>query len=148
MPRTYDVVAFQIPAHVYQPTDQRLWELDGSGRAVTGILKLAQRVLLELLTVRGSKPFDQNSGTSLLSFIRQGRIRNEIDAHTYFQYAVVELQQNLQTAAADGDPDDERFASLSVLSLTFTPLQLSYRLKLLSAAGDTRELTLPVSTLP
>lgn len=148
MTRTYDVVAFQLPANIALPDDQRLWELDGTGRAVTGIMKLAQRVLLELLTVRGSRPFQQDTGTSLLAFIRQGIIRNEIDAHTYFQYAVTELQQNLLLTQQDTDPDDEVFASLNVISLTFTPLQLSYRLKLLSRAGDSRELNLPVSTLP
>lgn len=145
---TYDIAAFQLPAHAYLVTDQRLWELDGTGRAVTGILKLAQRVLLDLLTVKGSKPFDTNAGTSLLNFVRQGRIRNEIDAHTYFQYAVGELQQNMQDEETTDDPPDERFASLSIISLTFTPLQLAYSLKLLSMSGDSRTLTLPVPIMP
>ena len=145
---TYDIAAFQLPTHTFQAADQRLWELDGTGRAVTGILKLAQRVLLDMLTVKGSKPFALNDGTSLLSFVRQGRIRNEIDAYTYFQYAVGELQQNLQVEEQSDDPPDERFGSLKIVSLTFTPLQLSYSLKLLSLSGDSRTLTLPVPIMP
>jgi hypothetical protein len=145
---TYDVAAFQLPANFTMPEDQALWALDGTGHAVTGILKLAQRVLLQLLTVRGSQPFSPNTGTSLLSAVRQGQVRNEIDAYMYFQYAVSELRTNLQADGQPTDPADERFADLAVTSLTFTPLQLSYSLKLTSASGDSRALTLPVSTLP
>jgi hypothetical protein len=146
--RTYDVVAFQIPPNPLQPSPQKLWELDGAGRAVTGILKLAQHALLELLTVKGSRPFNQASGTSLLSFVRQGLIRNEVDAYVYFQYAVGELQQNLLAAETAADPDDERFVSLVILSVTFTPQQVSYRTQLTSRAGTARELILPVATAP
>jgi hypothetical protein len=34
------------------------------------------------------------------------------------------------------------------LSLTFTPVRLSYTLRLVSQDGDSRELILPVSTIP
>jgi hypothetical protein len=146
--RTYDVAAFQIPAQPFEPAPQKLWELDGAGRAVTGILKLAQRVLIELNTVRGSQPFNLRAGTSLLPFARQGRIRNEIDAHVYFQYAVGELQQNLIPDELTDEPADEKFSALTILSLTFTPVRLSYTLRLVSQDGDSRELILPVSTIP
>lgn len=146
--RTYDVAAFQIPTNILLPSPQKLWELDGAGRAVTGILKLAQHVLLELNTVRGSHPFAPKKGTSLLTFVRQGRIRNEIDAHVFFQYSVGELQQNLIADELADEPADEKFSRLEVLSLTFTPVRLTYQLELTSRAGSTRELLLPVATIP
>ena len=146
--RTYDVAAFQAPPTPTQQAPQQLWELSGNGHAVTGIIKLAQIVLLELLTVKGSQPFTPARGTSLLQFARQGRIRNEIDAHVYFQYAVGELEQNLATDVTSDTPDDERFAALDVLSVTFSFERVAYRLRLTSVAGDTRELILPVTALP
>lgn len=148
MAQTYDVVAFQMPDSASQPSPQQLWELDGAGRAVTGIVKLAQVVLLELLTVKGSMPFAQSRGTSLLMFVRQGSIRNEVDAHVYFQYAVGELLQNLAAEETADTPDDERAVSLEIDNVTFSFDRLVYNLTLTSVAGTTRQLSLPVATIP
>ena len=144
---TYDVAAFQTNTHSLAEVPQELWDLaSGNGTILTGILSLAQRFVLELFTVKGSKPFATNRGSSLLTFVRTGLIRNDIDAYTFFQYAVAEVQANLQSDELATDPADERFDSAEILSVTFTPETLVYSIGLNSRAGTQRVLTVPLTT--
>lgn len=146
---TYDVAAFQTAVPTSSlPTPQELWALDGEGRVITGVVKLVQRFLLELLTIRGSVPFAPLAGSSLLSIARAGRIRSDVDAYVFFQYAVGEIEPNLQAVETDTDPPEERFRDAEILSVTFTNTYLSYRVRITTAAGTTRELVVPLRAIP
>lgn len=142
---TYDIALFQVPPSPSVPDLQRLWGDDGGGRMLTGIRKLAQRFLLELLTIKGTIPFAASRGSDLLAFAKTGRIRSEVDAHMLFQYAVGQVEVNLRADELPTDELDEQYSSVSVTSVTFTPLKLIYRLTLTSRAGSSRVVTLPLS---
>lgn len=146
---TYDVAAFQTNINSPAPVPQELWDLaGGDGMLITGIVKLCQMFLLEIFTVRGSMPFEPDRGSSLLTFVRTGKIRSDIDAHVYFQYAVQEVKQNLIAEEDANTPDDERLSSVEVLSVAFTYEQLTYRVKLNSVAGSSRVVSVPLTTTP
>jgi len=142
---TYDVAVFQVPPSPAVPDLQQLWGGDGGGRLLTGIRKLAQRFLLELLTIRGTIPFHPTRGSDLLSYAKTGQIRSEVDAHVLFQYAVGQVEVNLRADELTTDELDEQYASVSVVSVTFTPIKLIYRLTLTSRAGNSRVVTLPLA---
>jgi len=145
---TYDIAVFQPAVKPGDESAQQLWADANTGLVVTGIVKLAQRFLLELLTVRGSMPFHLERGSALLQFVREGRIRNEVDAHTYFQYAVGQIEPNLYADELATDPPEELYTSVDVLGVTFSRDVLSYRIKLNSAAGEFRVLSVPLSVIP
>lgn len=145
MTTTYDVAAFQGTGSSAIPVLQDLWGPDGDGRLVSGILKLAQRFLLELLTIQGSMPFNQSRGSSLLMFVRQGQIRSEIDANVLFRYCVSQVQTNLVLDQLPTDDPSELYQSVTVNSVTFSPSRLVYSLTLVSQAGTTRVLVLPLA---
>lgn len=146
--QTYDIAIFHPAARPSDPCLQQLWSGQSRGLVVTGIVKLAQRFLLELLTVRGSMPFQQERGSALLQIVREGRIRNEIDAHVFFHYAVGQIEPNLLADETVQDPTDERYGSIDILGVTFAGSRLSYQVKLNSLAGDSRVLTVPLSDVP
>lgn len=143
--KTYDLAVFQTSGSPVTPDMQVLWGVDGDGVLLTGIRKLAQRFLLELLTIRGSMPFAQDRGSSLMVFVKEGRIRSEVDAHMYFQYAVGEIEPNLFGDVLSTDDHDEQYKSVTIDSITFTPTHLAYKISLTSVAGTSRTVTLPLA---
>lgn len=147
MIKTYDIAAFAPSGSSAKPDSQLLWTETGQGLVVTGIVKLSQRFLLELLTVRGSMPYAPTRGSVLLNRAREGRIRSEIDAHTYFQYAAGQVRSTLLSEETADDPANERYDSVEILSVSFAAGWVSYNIKLLSLAGEARTLTLPLAVI-
>jgi len=149
MTTTYDVAAFQTDPANTGVVPQELWSLtSGDGLLVTGIIKLCQRFLLELFTVKGSIPFDTDRGSSLLTFVRQGNIRNDIDAYIYFQFAVQEVKQYLQSQELATDDPDEQFQTLTIDSVAFSYTAITYHVTLTSNAGSSRVVSVPLTTSP
>jgi len=146
---TYDIGAFQTNPKDTGFVPQELWDLHGGdGILVTGIIKLCQRFLLELLTVKGTIPFDTKRGSSLLTFVRTGQIRNDIDAYVYFQYSIQEVLQNLWGDELTTDPNDERIKSVDINSVSFLKNVIVYSVQLNSMAGASRQVQIPLQTLP
>lgn len=144
--RTYDVAAFQLTPDT-RPEVQRLWAAN-SGTGITGILKLAQRFLVAMLTIHGTRPFSPESGSSLLQAARTGRIRSDVDARIEFQFALSGTEDTLRAEEDAAMPDDERYADATLTGVTFSPGFVAYRVLLASRAGGTRTLEMPVQTIP
>jgi hypothetical protein len=144
MSRTYDLAAFiQVPGAPDTPS-----MFANSGQGLTGVRKLGQRLILELLTPRGSMRFRPTAGTGLMTTIQQGRITNELDAHMYMQAALTEAETNLLDYELPEDPDDERYLRATIKDVAFEPGQLVYRIQLETLAGTDAEILVPVDTLP
>ena len=144
--RTVDLVIFSgsIPTSA-TPLSMALASPGESGQINTGILKLAQRFLLLLLTPLGSIPHLPLVGCDFMPQLEQGLLRSSLDVHAAFSAAVSDLQLQLQAEEEETDPDDERFASATILSLTLTVDSASLSLLISSRAGDSRKVVLPLS---
>jgi phage baseplate assembly protein W len=140
----YDVAAFDITGN---PDNQELWDATQGGAVLTGIMLLAQRFLLELFTPQGSMPFRRTTGSPLIDYVRSGQIRTEIDARRYFQQALSIVETNLRLNENTADAADERYQSATLTSVLFAPGYVAYTIELLSQAGTTRALTLPLRTV-
>ena len=117
------------------------------GRAATGIVKLAQRFLLELLTPRGSQIYNPTRGSSLLPEIQEGRIRTPIAASTAGSRAILTAKRSLLAEESSTDPDDERYGSARVRSAEVTSNSVIYAFELTSrAAAATVILPLNIGT--
>lgn len=143
--RSVDVCAFQ---GVQEAGTNRLTaELvsgDTMGTVCTGIQKLAQRWTICFLTPRGSVPYRENEGSSFLIRLRTGRIRTEVDVRQVFSAAAREVAAMLRADESEDDPLDERFESAVLDSLTITPNLLQIKVLVLSLAGTSRPVILPL----
>jgi hypothetical protein len=144
--RTYDVLAFRgAAARGEVRLDQSLFGTD-AGTICTGIQKLAQRFVLELLTERGSLPYSPTRGTTFMTRLQQGWLRTEADVFVAFSFALNDLELNLMAEEAVTDPDDERFASASLDRVFIEPGVVVLHVTVWSRAGLARKVILPVAT--
>ena len=118
----------------------------GSSQLCTGLVKLAQRVCLELLTERGSVAYRPSAGTDFMKTMRSGRVRTELDVFSAFSMAVSQLEQNLSKLEEEDDEDDERYSDLTLTSVTIASGLLTLGARLTSRAGVGADIELPVAS--
>jgi hypothetical protein len=159
--RTYDYLALRNTA----ATGERkialeLFDATTSGQITTGIQKLAQRWLLEFLTERGTMIGRPDRGCEFMRLARQGRFRLPIDVRAAFSAADAVIRVNLALEETDATPNDERFASAELLNVGLLPSSavtqqsgtsavfLTLGVRIVSLAGDTRNVVVPIEILP
>lgn len=143
--RTVDVAAFQnVSATQKTLLTQALAETGKSGTVLTGIAKLGQRFLLELLTEQESMPFLPDRGCSFMTEARMGQIRTQIDLSAALARALLDVERNLTTEESDSDPADERYGSAELVSVEYTGDGAKVAIRLASQ-DPAAEIILPVS---
>ncbi len=146
--RTIDVFAFDgVQTQGDALLEQTLFSAETSGLICTGIQKLAQRFILEILTDKGSMQGKPDVGTDLMIAAKSGAIRSDVDAAQIFAFALSDAVSRLKSIETEDDPDDERIGDISLVQVAFLPQNVAYRVKLQSQAGDERSVILPVSTV-
>lgn len=146
--RTVDLLIFQG----VQPTgDQSIdlsFSLETGGYVCTGVQKVAQTWLILFMTDRGSVLNKPTRGSSFFPAIRNGSIRVEDDVSAQFALAAEQVRQTMDLDATEaGDlPDDERLDEANLLSYRLDrPAALLYlKVRILTIAGDSRDIILPV----
>lgn len=145
--RSVDLLIFQG----LQPTGetQVALALGSAGEVVTGIQKLSQSFTSIFLTDIGSIHHDPTVGTSFVSSMRQGRLQDEMDLKSEFALAVENVRQQLALAldATNPPPADEIFASATLRNFNMDreASKITLVVALTSAAGESREVIMPVS---
>jgi hypothetical protein len=144
--RTVDYLAFDDAKATGEALLTQAIVLPGqSGALITGIQKLVQRVLLELLTEQGSLEYDTGRGTTFITQIRSGMIRTSQDLFQAFNLAEVTLRTNLRLEEdVATDPADERYQSATLVSASLTGDQAYLKIQILSAAGTDRTVVYPL----
>lgn len=137
-----------------------LFNENTSGEITTGVQKLAQRWLIEFLTETGSMPGLPNRGTNFMRAARTGRFRIERNVQAEFAIATMRLKQNLTTEEYADMPLSERFADAQLLNVIVLPgadvsqasgttaVFLSLNVRIISQAGDSREIVFPITYVP
>lgn len=119
--RTIDVAAFagsDYPGEKSLATT--LAEPGLGGKITTGIVKLGQRFLLELLTPLGSMPFLPARGSSLMIAARQGVINTPAALRREFSIALLTVKNNLRFEETAATPLDERLRDADIVSATYS----------------------------
>lgn len=146
--RTIDILAFRgqrtsgVAALV-----QSLIDPD-SGEVCAGITKLCQRWLIKFLQPLGSMPFLPDRGCSFQTLANTGQFRTELDVINAFQFATLRITPQMLTEEVATLPDDERFQSAALGSLTLSPGSLQLSISITSQAGANRVILLPISIVP
>lgn len=143
--RTIDLAGY----HGIQPVgDVRLVEAlspEGeSGAIVTGVQKVAQRLLVELLKETGSQPFWPNEGTVFLTEAREGRFRTQADVIAAFSRGVVDARATIQAEELASDPADERFVDAEVQQVFVGPGFAVITFTVITQAGADRNYIFPL----
>lgn len=147
--RKYDYLALRNVQPIGEAQLQlELFNEKDSGQIAVGVQKLAQRWLIEFLTDRGSMPGLPERGTNFMRNVRRGNARNTGDLTILFDLAVFDAAVNLRAEEDDTWPADERFRAAALIGVNFTPGYANLRVSILSAAGASRSIILPISILP
>ena len=147
--RKYDFLAFQpVATRTDGLKEMALYDPENRSKITTGPQKLAQRWTLEFLTERGSMPYRAQRGTLVMTLIRQGRIRNEIELRTAFNSAELAIARNLRAEEYAEMPDEERYDRAILANVIAQPGYIDLRVIIVSRAGVNRQITLPIETLP
>lgn len=147
MARTGDIILFE-----YAPSDKggtvsaNSSTITANGdQLCTGIIKLAQRWLLEFLTEKGSMPFSPDSGSSFISFAKAGRLATEVDIFSLFLLASAEVETNMLNIETSDDSADERFLSATLLRVDITNSGIKLAINIRSRAGSSRTIIAPIN---
>lgn len=147
--RAFDVLAVRGAAYPGSALlSQTLFGTDAAGEICTGVQKLAQRFLLEFLTEKGSLTFLPERGCAFLRLLRLGYLRTEADVAVEFNFAVLEIKQNLTGDEVATTPNDERFQNAVLDSVALDADAMTLNITITSVAGDTREVILPLALVP
>ena len=124
---------------------QELVKPGDGGVLIAGIEKLAQKVLLILLTKVGSRQYSPTEGTAFMREAERGIWRSTADVESSFYSARLDIARQCQASESDDDPADERWAGLELLGVTFSPGFVGIRVYLTSQAGTSYTFITPVS---
>lgn len=145
--RTVDVLAYR-GANVHggeaRLTKQLVGDGDG-GEITTGIQKLSQQFLLELLTVKGSVFAEPERGCSFMADARSGAWRTVTDVFVSFAAALADLETTFDRLDDETAPDDERYADAEIIAVTLAAGAASVSIRVTSQAGDSRVVIAPLS---
>lgn len=147
--RKYDCLAFQnVSALGDRQLGMALYNEDTSGQICVGIQKLAQRWTLEFLTEIGSMSGLPARGCNFMLMVRNGSLQTQVDVITAFSAANLFITRSLRNEEYTGMPDDERFDTAELTSVSILPGYMNLHVMISSVAGDSRAVILPVETLP
>lgn len=144
--RTVDVLAYRngMPSGEVQLTADLADELD-SGQIGTGIQKLAQRFLLELLTEKGSMIYLPTRGCDFMRQARLGSWQTVMDIMSSFSASLVDIKENLITEQSSSDPTDEQFSDAELVNVTLNAGSATIYVRVVSAAGTARTFITPIT---
>lgn len=143
--RTVDVLAYKGGAAAgARALRMELVGVQDSGEITTGIQKLAQRFLIELMTERGSLLYLPLRGCDFMKDARLGAWRAPIDVMSSFSAALLDVKENLLNEETSSDPADERFSDAELVAVTLEGTNASVTIKLTSLAGVSRKYIAPL----
>ena len=143
--RTVDLLAFQDEKVNGEALLTQLLVKDGErGEITAGVQKLAQRWLIEFLTIEGSIRAAPERGTQFINDIRTGQIRTTLDAEQSFYLAANAAAINLKLEEEDNIPVDEAYDYFNLVSIQAQGDTITAYVEVASEAGNTAQLILPI----
>lgn len=137
---TVDVACFRSQSDPTLPALQVLADAMG-GAVVVGSAKLAQRVIVELLTEQNSQSY-MGRGTPFLTQLRNGTY-TEADVLAAFAASRNILKSNLQAEEVSTDAPSERYVNSAIDKIVVGPEFVVLHLNVTSRAGLTTAILMP-----
>lgn len=119
-----------------------------TGALITGIEKLVQRFLLELLTERGSLHYAPQRGTFFITKIRAGMITTSQALFAVFNASELELRNNLKMEENKLiEPADELYKQSNLLAASLLGDVATLSIQVQSMAEESRTVIYPLRIL-
>lgn len=134
---TYDI-------NILDTGSRRLGFINGAGSALTGFAKAAQQFVTTLLTERGSKLWQPDSGTALVTAIRLGQPRTSFELQAAATTAIHDAQQELLALYGDATPDDEYIVAAGLVRYELAAPGLRLYIKLTNRENHSAVVVVPV----
>ena len=115
-----------------------------AGSLVNGSLKLAQRFLLHLLTIKGSIPYRATQGCNFLKYIYGGKTSSESDIFIAFSASMPDVLTNMTAEQLVTDPPNECFAKAQLTQLTLAQNTITATIAVYSQTGDLQNINVPL----
>lgn len=141
--RRVDVLVFHSRSQDTR-LDLQLRNEDEIGLVVTGMRKLAQNWILLFLHGAEETPFNEERGTYFVSEVRGGNVRTDDDLVGAFYRAELRVRRQLASTADAADHSDELLDRAELEEASVDVAVISLRVNLVSLAGETREIIVPV----
>jgi hypothetical protein len=147
--RTVDFLAFEdMKASGDTQLTQALVLAGQTGALITGIEKLVQRFLLELLTERGSLHYDLQRGTFFITKIRAGIVNTSQALFAVFNAAELELRNTLKMEEDKlNEPADECYKQATLLSASLLGDFATLSIQVQSMAEESRTIIYPLRVI-
>lgn len=147
--RTIDFLAFEnMKASGDAQLTQALVLPGQAGALITGIEKLVQRFLLELLTERGSLHYDLQRGTFFITKIRAGMISTSQSLFAVFNAAELELRNTLKMEEDKlNEPADECYKQATLLAASLLGDFATLSIQVQSMAEESRTIIYPLRVI-
>ena len=115
-----------------------------SGSYVSGLQKLAQNFLVELMTQKGSVRFEPDFGSRLPSELRGMNILSLNDLHGSLARSLNDVVMNIRSRERMTDTPDELLADVSIIDLRQMLDRVIVSLRLRSESGTDLVMKLPL----
>jgi hypothetical protein len=147
--RTVDFLAFEDMKVSGDTQLTQALVLSGQGGAViTGIEKLVQRFLLELLTERGSLQYTPDRGTLFITKIRAGMVSTSQALFAVFNAAELELRNTLKMEEDKLiEPADECYKQATLLAASLLGDFATLSIQVQSMAEESRTIIYPLRVI-
>lgn len=147
--REYDLLAYQggVSYSGEVQLQQQLFSDANGGQIVVGIQKLVQRLLLVLLTEKGSIVHLPDLGTDFITDARLGLMQSPGDVFSSFAAAMIDVRRQLVTEELSTDPADERLDSATLVNVSLANLKASITIEVVSQAGTAARFVQPLDFL-
>jgi hypothetical protein len=147
--RQVDLAAFRGVFAKTEAREQLLsQELAGpsdGGAVVAGVFRLAQSVLITLMTKRGSKKNRPEGGTDFVTDGERGQWRTTADVQQSFYLARLDVKQQIQAVESTSDPEDERYGDLELTGVILNGDRVTIRVYVQSLAGTDYTFLTPIT---
>ena len=141
---SFDLGLFAAPAAAGGFYAQTVQSASIPSRRISGIEKLGQRFIIELMTEIGSLSYLPQRGCDFVTAVRRGYVLSEFDLYATFAAAVLQASTNLQAEDRESDPDDEKLAGAQLASVTVGPDAVRLGVSVVGLAGTTVRLQVPL----
>jgi len=148
--RRADLLAFRpLSGKILNRRDQLMvpeFVRPGDGGALTaGVQKLAQKILLVLLTRRGSRTYAPDEGTDFMTEAALGFWRTVADVEQAFYSARLDVSRQCRASESDADPEDERWGSLDLDGVTLAGDRVTLRMTAVPLSGAAYTFLTPIT---
>ncbi len=122
-----------------------VFQFGDESKIITGISKLTQMFVKELLTVQGEIKGNPDAGCNFLEDVRTGKIQTEQDVQAYFGLAADTIISRFELTQPEDTPDDERLTQVILNNFAMETGKLTLNVTLETAAGVSRDIYLPLT---